>query len=111
MLTAADIARMQADVATLIGDNTASIVIRRDSGGSSTELAAQTVRIERTRSRARQLNSIKSEEGRTQIVVVGDTTLDIQKDDRFTYDGNLYRVSFVRPNTQINVQAEAELIE
>lgn len=107
LLTAADIARMKADIASVMGDNETSIVIRR----GSTTLAAQTARVERTKSRSRQMNSEKSEEVRGQIVVMGDTTLDIQKDDRFTYGGNLYRVLFVRPNTQINVQAEAELVE
>ena len=107
MLTLADIQRMKADIAAVMGDNEVSITIRR----GPTTLAEQTVRIERTRSRARQLNGDKSEEARTQIVVMGDTTLDIQKDDRFTYNGGLYRVSFLRPNTQISVQAEAELIE
>ena len=111
MLTLADIARMKADISAVMGDNEASITIRRDVGGSTTTLDPQTVRIERTRSRARQLNGDKSEEARTQIVVEGDIDLDIQKDDRFTYNGDLYRVSFRRPNTQIDVQAEAELIK
>ena len=111
LLTLADIARMKADISAVMGDNETSITIRRDVDGSTTTLDAQTVRIERTRSRARQLSGDKSEEARTQIVVMGDTTLDIQKDDRFTYNGDLYRVSFLRPNTQISVQAEAELIE
>ena len=111
LLTLADIERMRADTLAVRSDNQTSITIRRDVGGSTTTLDPQTVRIERTRSRARQLNGDKSEEARTQIVVMGDTTLDIQKDDRFTYNGDLYRVSFLRPNTQISVQAEAELIE
>ncbi len=109
MLTAADLAKMKADVAALIGDNDVSLVLRRDVSGTTTTLAAQTVRVERTRSRGRQMNGEKSEEARAQIVVVGDTTLDIQKDDRFTLNGRLYRVTFIRPNTQISVQAEAEL--
>ncbi len=109
MLTPADIAKMEADVAGLIDDNSVSIVLRRDVNGVSTTLDAQTVRVERTRSRGRQMNSNGSEEARGQIVVVGDTTLDIQKDDRFTLTGRLYRVTFIRPNTQICVQAEAEL--
>lgn len=111
MLTPADIAKMKADVASLIGDNSVSLVLRRDVNGVSTTLAAQTVRVERTRSRGRQMNGEKSEEARGQIVVVGDTTLNIQKDDRFTLNGRLYRVTFVRPNTQIGVQAEAEMSE
>lgn len=106
MLTAADFARQQADMAEIIGDNETSIVIRR----GTTTLAAQTVRIERAgRALGRRVQSGQAEETRGNIIVGGEVGLDIQKDDRFTYNEQLYRVTFVRPNTQMGVQAEAEL--
>src|SRR5688572_1659088 len=108
MLTADDFARMRADMAEIIGDNQASIVIRR---GSET-LAAQTVRVERAgRALGRRVQSGNSEETRGNIIVGGAVGLDIQKDDRFTHNGQAYRVTFVRPNTQMGVQAEAELMQ
>ena len=44
-------------------------------------------------------------------LVVGLPGLDIQKDDRFNALGGLFRVTFVRPNLQVDTQAEAELIK
>jgi hypothetical protein len=105
MLTAADIARMKADVAEVIGDNEVSIIIRR----GSSSLPAQTVRIERQGRASRKGSAISSEETKADIVVVGEEGLDIQKDDRFTLGGVFYRVLFRRPNELIGVQAEAEI--
>ena len=47
----------------------------------------------------------------TDVVILGDTTLDMAKEDRFTWQGDLYRVKFVRPNRQVCTQAEAEVIQ
>ena len=44
-------------------------------------------------------------------MVVGDTDLNIAVDDRFTDNGILYRVYFVRPNQDVMVAAEAEAVE
>ena len=108
MLRPADLLRMQADRDQIIGDNSATITIRR---GSAT-LPAQVVRVERSGgARGRKVERPSSEESRGQITVFGTLALDIQKDDRFNYQSQLYRVQFVRPNTQQGIQAEAELIE
>ena len=105
MLTAADIARMKADVAEVIGDNEVSIIIRR---GSST-LPAQTVRIERQgQAKSVKGDTMSSEETKADIVVIGEEGLDIQKDDRFSIGGVMYKVLFRRPNEMIGVQAEAQ---
>lgn len=103
-----DLTSIKNDVAAIIAENSTSIVIRRGSG----TLAAQTVRVERrdAGTSARRLESF-SEEQITVVLVLGSTTLDIQKDDRFTYQGNLYRVLSVRPNRQVSIQAEAIMIE
>lgn len=107
MLSAADLAQMQADTLEIIEDNEVSIAIRR---GSST-LATQIVRVERIgRSRSRKVQGAASEESRVDILVVGETDLDIAKDDRFTIGGDLYQVTFVLPNRQVDTQAEAEMV-
>lgn len=107
MLSSAEIARIKSEIGRVIGGNQASIAIRR----GSTTLPAQNVRIERKAGGSREVKSPGGEESRTTIVVLGDISLDIQKDDRFTYNNQLYRVLFVRPNKQVCTQAEAELVE
>ena len=105
MLNASDIARMKADLELVIGDNEVSITIRR----SGSELAAQTVRVERRKSQSIKKNAQGSEESTADIIVFGDENLNIRKDDHFSIDGSRYRVLFVRPNNMIGIQAEAEL--
>lgn len=109
MLSPSDLARMRADLDAIIGDHDQEIVIRR---GKNTVLDPQTVRIERGgQGGSRHWQRDGSEERRTGVVVVGDTTLDIQKDDRFTVGGELYKVTAVSPNKQMGIQAEAELAQ
>lgn len=108
MLTAADIAKMQADVSQVIGDNSAIITIRR--GGD--ELTAQTVRVERSGAgRSTQRDGANSDQTESRISIVGDTALDIAIEDRFNVGDFLYEVTAVRPNAQIGVQAEAVIIQ
>jgi hypothetical protein len=107
MLSGAEIARIKSEIGRLIGGNQTSIAIRR----GSTTLPTQNVRIERKAGGSREVKSPGGEESRAAIVVLGGITLDIQKDDRFTYNEQLYRVLFVRPNKQVCTQAEAELVE
>jgi hypothetical protein len=103
---------MQQNTEQVISDHQVDIVIRRkDGGGNETTLDAQSVRVERTRSVSMKRDGANTEESRTRIVVVGSPSLDIQKDDRFNALGGLFRVTFVRPNTQADRQAEAELIK
>ncbi len=107
MLTAADLAQMQADLAEIVADRSVSVIVRR----GATTLPAQTVRVERTGRLGRKQNSADGEETRIDIVILGSTTLDVQKDDRITVDGVLYRVAAVRPNGAAGIQAEAERVE
>lgn len=106
VLTASDITAMRADIARVIDDNSTSLVFRR--GGTS--LSAQTVRIE---SKSGPGGTILIDGALVQrrgvCVVIGDSSLDIQVEDRFTYQGELYRISQVDPNRQICTQAEAYL--
>lgn len=108
ILDAGDIAQIAADLARIREDNEVTIQIRRDSG---TAPGPQTVRIERRRSQfavARQ--DTGTEETVTDVIVTGPTTLDIAKEDRFNYAGELYRVTAVRPNRQVDTQAEAQRV-
>lgn len=108
MLTTADLARMRADLTEIIADRSESVVLRR----GATTLPAQTVRVERANSRySRKQNSASGEETRVDIVVVGEITFDVQKDDRFTIDGAAYRVVSVRPNDMMGIQAEANMVQ
>lgn len=107
MLKADDVTQMQADVTAMIADGSETITIRR--GGST--LAPQTVRIARRRS-GRAVEGTQTAEARAGVVVVGDTSFDVQPGDRFNdASGALYEVVAVRPNRRFMVVAEAELVE
>lgn len=101
-----DLELMHDDLMAVRDDRSASIVIRR----GDTTLGAQTVRIARLSSGGLRDTDV-SEETRAKVVVLGDTGLDIQIADRFTDQGVLYRVTFVRPNRRVAVMAECEAIE
>lgn len=106
VLTAADITAMQADVARIIDDNPTSLAFRR----GATTLAVQTVRVElKSAAAGTILINGALVQRRGTCVVLGTTTLNIQAEDRFTYQGEIYRVNFVDPNQQICTQAEAFL--
>jgi hypothetical protein len=107
MLTAADWAQMQADLAAVRGDNEVSITIRR---GDET-LDAQAVRIAGAGSVSQTRDSAGAQQATTRVVVLGATTLDVQPGDRFTVAGVLYQVVFVQPNRRAAVVAEAEAVE
>lgn len=97
---------MNSDLMTIRDDNDVSITIRR---GNDT-LGPQSVRIARLLS-GRSFDSEGGEEQRADVVVVGDTDFDVQVADRFTEDGILYRVTFIRPNQTVMKVAEAVAIE
>ena len=83
-----------------------SIVLRR--GGTS--LAAQSVRVEKTRM-GRQVRSEGGSEQRADAVVHGAVGLNIQVEDRFTSGGILFEVSFVHPNRSVMTLADAVVVE
>lgn len=107
MLTAGDIAQMRADLTEVVADSGEAITIRR--GGDT--LPPQTVRVERRGGGRRFFSEPGSEERRADGIVVGGVTLDIAVGDRFQAGGRLYRVTFVRSNVIMGVQAEVELVE
>lgn len=107
MISADDLAQMQADFGEIREDNDVSLVFRR----GETTLPAQTVRIARSGGRGAFRSGQASEETRGQVIVAGETGLDVQVGDRFSYSGILYRVDFIRPNRTVDTVAEAEAVE
>lgn len=107
LLNASDIAAMQADLLAVRGDNEVSVVIRR----GSTALAAQSVRVARAGAGATRADGGSAEQWTQRVVVLGAVGLDIATGDRFTVDGDLYEVDFVRPNRTAATMAEARVIE
>lgn len=103
-------AAFQATIDRLIGSGKAfgeTITIRR--GGSS--LSAQDVRLIYQPS-AREQQSGQTEQQTGRVLVVGDTTLDIQEGDRFNdSNGTLYEVKYIRPNQQAMTVAESEAVQ
>ena len=106
MLTSADWARMAAGLAAVRGDNEVSITIRR----GNTTLAAQKVRVARHGSSGRKDDG-STREVRSRMTLLGETTMDIQPDDRFDIAGQLYRVTSIRSNKRAGVMADIEAIE
>lgn len=106
LMNSGDWAAMASDLQAVRDDNAVSITIRR----GNTTLAAQTVRIAR-RSGYQRRDSAAATQATTSVVVLGTVALDIQVADRFTHQGLLYEVEFVRPNRRAVTVAEATAIE
>jgi len=97
---------MRADLKAIRDDRPASVVIRR----GETTLAAQTVRIARV-GRGYRFISGQGREDRANVLAMGDTTFDVKVDDRFTHEGTVYQVIFVRPNRDAAITAEAVAVQ
>ena len=97
---------MRADLQAIRDDRPASIVIRR----GEASLAAQTVRIARVGRGYRSVSG-QGREGRADVLAMGDATFDVQVADRFTDEGTVYEVIFVRPNKDAAVVAEAIAVQ
>jgi len=108
LLTAADIASMQADLLAVRADREEDVVIRR----GATTLASQSVRIARSGMVAQRADGGNSEQWSQRVVVLGAVALDIATGDRFNDEaGRLYEVDFVRPNRAAATMAEARVIQ
>ncbi len=107
MLTAADLARMQADIAEMIGDNEVSITLRR--GSVAVNATPHTVRIERKGTFTLQAGS-ETERTVTRYVLQSSAAIDIQKGDRFNAHGFLYEVAAVTPR-QVGSQADVYMVQ
>jgi hypothetical protein len=106
MLNGTDYEQIEIDLLVIRDDDPVSLVIRR---GIYT-LPMQTARVVKTSS-ARRMQSATASEVRAGMIVLGDPTLDIAVDDRFTLSGTVYRVTFIRPNRISATMADAEIVE
>jgi hypothetical protein len=108
VLTDADRARMTAGLQAIRDDRPVSVVIRR----GNTTLPAQVVRV----ARGGNIQAGSSDAAGVQaviapVVVVGDATLDIRPQDRFTVAGILYEVTAIHPNRDHGTQAQGRQVQ
>lgn len=81
------------DVTREIADDSTSITIKR--GGST--LAAQTVRLLIPSSSGFERGSAGGEQAEADLIILGTSTLDVQREDRFTVNSQWYEVVYVAP--------------
>ena len=81
------------DVTAEIGDDPTSISIMR----GDNDLDAQTVRLLVPRRQPREGGSAGGEEATADLMVLGTSSLDIQRGDRFFANSQLYEVIYVAP--------------
>ncbi len=74
--------------------NEVSLAIRR----GTTTLAAQSMRIEYAGARAFKLQSDAARAAQQAVYILGEPDMDIQNEDRLTYDGKLIKIVFIQPN-------------
>lgn len=81
------------DVTAEIGDDPTSIVIMR----GDSDLDAQVVRLLVPRRQPREAGSAGGEEATADLIVLGTSTLNVQRGDRFFASSQLYEVIYVAP--------------
>jgi hypothetical protein len=96
------------DMRAIRAENEVSLAIRR---GASTTLAAQAMRIEYAGSRGFRLQSDAAREAQQAIFILGEPDMNIQREDRLTFDGHVIEVVFVQPNRLAATIAEAVVVE
>jgi hypothetical protein len=69
------------------------------------------MRIEYAGLRAYRLQSDAAREAQQAMFILGEPDMDIQPEDRLTYDGKLMRVVFIQPNRLAATIAEAIAVE
>lgn len=107
MLNSDDLARMKATNADIIDDQETAIIIYRD---ESETLDAQNVRLVGLAQRPWERVTIGSNVVTISLVVVGETDLDIERDDRFRVGSDWYEVIGLRPGEDVKVVAECRLV-
>jgi len=106
MLNSDDLNRMKATVADIIDDQETAIAILR---GASTTLAAQNVRLVGLSQRPLERTTIGGDVVQISLLVVGETTLNIQRGDKFFVGSAFYEVIGLRPGEDVKVVAECKL--
>jgi hypothetical protein len=82
--------------------NEVSLSIRR----GSTTLSAQDMRIEMAGPRGARLQSDAARAATQAVFILGEHDMDIQPEDRLTYEGHLIRVVFIQLNRRLGTIAE-----
>ena len=82
--------------------NELSLAIRR----GETTLAAQDMRIEYAGSRGQRLQSDAARSATQAVFILGEHDMDIQPEDRLTYEGHLIKVVFIQLNRVVGTIAE-----
>lgn len=95
-----------ADMRAIRADNEQSIAIRR---GDST-LSAQAMRVEMAGMRAQRLMSDAARQSTQAAYVLGEPDMNIAPEDRFNWNGILFRVVFIQPNRLACTIAEAVVV-
>jgi hypothetical protein len=82
--------------------NEVSLVIRR----ASTTLAAQDMRIEMVGPRGARLQSDAARAATQAVFILGEHDMNIQPEDRLTYEGHLIKIVFIQLNREFGTIAE-----
>lgn len=106
MLGSSERAQMRDMLARVRGDLEVTLVLRR----GDTTLPAQQARVTRSET-GRRVQGEGVQESRGSALVFGAAEMDIRTGDRFTLDGILYQVTFVRPNREFSTTAEVEVAQ
>ncbi|MEW6649307.1 MAG: hypothetical protein AB1453_03855 [Chloroflexota bacterium] len=107
MLREDDYRQMRNDLDDLIADARRTVTLRRN----DLSLPAQEARAVRAGSRAQALRDNGTGAARQVMLIYGPAELDIQRGDRFTLDGVLYEVIYVRSSRLAGTVAEAEAVQ
>ena len=97
----------QARMRKIRARNEVSLAIRR---GSNT-IDAQPMRIEYAGSRGFKLESDAARNAQQAVFILGEPDMDIERDDRLTYNGHLIKVVFVQLNRLAATIAEGVIEE
>lgn len=95
------------DMRAIRAENEVSLAIRR----ADSSLSAQSMRIEYAGSRGWRLQSDAAREAQQAVFILGEPDMNIQPDDRLTFDGHVLKVVFVQPNRLAATIAEAVVSE
>lgn len=95
------------DMRAIRAENEVSLVIRR----ADSSLTTQLMRIEYAGSRGWRLQSDAAREAQQAVFILGEPDMNIQPDDRLTFDGHVLKVVFVQPNRLAATIAEAVVSE
>jgi hypothetical protein len=95
------------DVTREIADDPASITVMR----GQSDLSAQTVRLLQPSGRAREGGTAGGEEATADLIVLGESDLDLQRGDRFYHSSQLYEVMYVNPSLTGRVEAQARQVQ